>query len=138
MANIPISINGVTVTFAKQVDRTVEQRMLDGLKQCIKPKVAKSYTLKKIYISSASDQHELPSRHVQGSGKAVDISRINGTKIVIGYPKNGSVTAIVDAIQDAFENFKHRRENFGPNFKRKLGKPHKVGGHADHIHLSVN
>ncbi|MCK7580446.1 MAG: hypothetical protein MZV65_35565 [Chromatiales bacterium] len=37
--------------------------------------------------------------------KAVDVSRINGTKIVLGYPQGGSVKAIVDAIQEAFEGY---------------------------------
>jgi hypothetical protein len=70
--------------------------------------------------------------------KAVDISRINGIKIVIGYPNDPEVKAIVDAIQIAFETFSDRRENFGPYAKTKLGKPWSVSGHDDHIHLSIN
>jgi hypothetical protein len=92
--------------------------------------------LSKIFVSSASDSHTFPSRHTQK--KAVDISRINGTKIVIGYPSNAMLKAIVDAIQDTFETFSQRRENFGPHLKLKLGVPHPVDGHGDHIHFSVN
>ena len=51
---------------------------------------------------------------------------------------NDVIKAIVDSIQTTFESYSHRRENFGPLFKRKLGKDHPVKGHQDHIHLSVD
>ncbi len=136
MPAIPTTINEVTVEFGAAVNSDVSQTMLNGLNHCIKAAIASGHTLTTIYISSAFDQHQLPSRHMQQ--KAVDISRINGTKIVIGYPGTASIKAIVDAIQTAFESFPHRRENFGPAFKKKLGNAHAVGGHKDHIHLSVN
>jgi len=136
MASIPSTINGVSVEFSSTVNNDVEQVMIDGLTHCIKTNVATGHPLTKIYISSAYDSHKLPSRHMQK--KAVDISRINGTKMVLGYPQGGAVTAIVDAIQTAFEGYKSRRENFGPHFNKKLGKAHTVSGHKDHIHLSVN
>ncbi len=136
MPNIPSTINSVAVDFAAGVDKSVKQIMIDGLKHCIKSDVAEGYSLERIYISSANDSHDMPSRHAQQ--KAVDISRINGTKIVIAYPEGGAVQAIVDAIQDAFEDFGQRRENFGPHLKKKSGNDYTVSGHADHIHLSVN
>lgn len=136
MPQIPSTINGVSVQFGVGVGNDVDQRVIDGLKHCIKPQIAAGHTLTSIYISSAYDSHQMPSRHMQH--KAVDLSRINGTKIVIGYPQGGSLKAIVDAIQDAFEGYPHRRENFGPHLKKKLGQNWPVGGHNDHIHLSVN
>lgn len=136
MPDIPAKINGVTVEFGKGVNKSVTQTMINGLKHCIKQKIAPKHSLSKIYISSAYDSHKLPSRHMQK--KAVDISRINGTRIVIGYPKGGAIQAIVQAIQDSFETFSSKRENFGPHLKKKLGKDFKVSGHKDHIHLSVN
>ncbi len=136
MANIPATINSVTVEFASTVNKDVTQTMINGLKHCIKTGVASGHTLNKIYISSAKDSHTAPSRHV--TGKAVDISRINGLKMSTNYSSNNTVKAIVDAIQVTFETFSSRRENFGPHFKKKLGNPWTVGGHSDHIHLSVN
>ena len=136
MPLIPAIINGVRVEFDHTVIRDVDQRMVDGLKYCIKPQVASGHVLSTIYISSANDKHVLPSRHMQR--KAVDISRINGIKIVIGYSQVGAVRAIVDAIQDAFEKYHAKRENFGPHRKKKLGLVWPVSGHNDHIHLSVN
>lgn len=136
MAQIPALINGVSVQFGTGVGNNVDQRVIDGLKHCIKAQIASGHTLSTIFVSSAYDSHQLPSRHMQH--KAVDVSRINGTKIAIGYPQGGAVKAIVDAIQDAFEGYSHRRENFGPHLKKKLGQPWTVGGHGDHIHLSVN
>ena len=136
MPDLPTTINGVTLEFGAGVNKSVNQRIIDGLKHCIKPDIASGHALTVIYISSASDQHSMPSRHAQS--RAVDISRVNGTKIVIGYASDDHVKAIVDAIQTAFESYAHRRENYGPLFKKKSGVPHAVSGHQDHIHLSVN
>lgn len=138
MPDIPNSINNVTVEFATAVNKSVDQKVIDGLKKVIKTNIATGHVLTKIYISSANDQHQSPSRHVAGNGKAVDISRINGQKLSVNYPGNATVKAIVDAIQEEYENFSHRRENFGPHLKKKLGSDHAVSGHGDHIHLSVN
>ena len=136
MPQIPTTINGVAVQFANSAVNNVDQRIVDGLKHCIKMQIANGFSLSSIYISSAYDSHQMPSRHMQH--KAVDISRINGTKIVIGYPSGGSVKAIVDAIQTSFESYTYRRENYGPNVKKKLGQSWSIPGHNDHIHLSVN
>jgi hypothetical protein len=136
MASIPAIINGVTVEFASTAVNNVTTQVVDALKQCIKSNLVPPHTLSKIYISSAADSHTAPSRHVQH--KAVDISRLNGIKIAVGYPSNPFIKAAVDAIQTAFEAYPHRRENFGPHLKKKLGMPWTVAGHGDHIHLSVN
>lgn len=136
MPQIPSTINGVQVLFGAGVGNDVDQKVIDGLKHCIKPEIAQGHPLISIYVSSAHDSHQMPSRHMQQ--KAVDVSRINGTKIVIGYPQGGAVKAIVDAIQTAFEGYAHRRENFGPHLKKKLRQNWMVAGHDDHIHLSVN
>jgi hypothetical protein len=138
MPDIPSTINEVTVEFKSTVNKSVDQRVVDALKEVIKKDIANGHTLTKIYISSANDSHSSPSRHVQGSGKAVDISRINGKKMSVYYSTDDTVKAITNAIQDKFESYAHRRENFGPHFKKKLGVVKAVSGHKDHIHLSVN
>lgn len=89
MATIPSIINGVTIEFAPTVNKDVDQAMIDALRYCIKTNVAPGYSLIRIYISSAYDSHKFPSRHMQK--KAIDISRINGIKIVLGYPQGGAV-----------------------------------------------
>jgi hypothetical protein len=138
MPTIPNAINGVTVEFSSAVNKSVDQKVIDGLKKIVKPAIATGYTLSKIYISSANDQHQSPSRHMAGNGKAVDVSRINGNKLSLTYPSNATVKAIVDAMQTEYENFTHCRENFGPFIKKKLGANHTVSGHGDHMHFSVN
>ncbi|MCK7543731.1 hypothetical protein MLC59_06060 [Marinobacter bryozoorum] len=138
MSNIPGSINGVSIEFAENVNRSVDQKVFDLLKHVLSPEVASGYILEKVYISSANDQHVFPSRHVQGEGKAVDISRINGLKMSVSYSSDQAVRAITDALQNRAESYVHIRENFGPLFKKKLGEPHHVSGHKDHIHFSVN
>lgn len=138
MPSIQGNINGVQVEFSPNVNKNVDQKIVDALRRVVKVNIASGHSLTKIYISSANDQHKFPSRHVQGAGKAVDISRINGMKMSVFYPSNPTVKAVVDALQTEFESYPHRRENFGPLFKKKLGNPHSVPGHGDHIHFSVN
>ncbi len=136
MPDIATTIDGVTVEFKSTVNKTVTQNMIDGLKKCIKKDIASGHVLSKIYISSANDSHESPSRHA--SKQAVDISRINGLKMSTHYSSNDTVKAIVKAIQEEFENYENKRENFGPYLKKKSGTAKTVSGHNDHIHLSVN
>ncbi len=138
MLDISNSINGVIIEFATAVNKSVDQRVIDALDKIIKPSIAPGHTLSKIYISSANDQHTSSSRHVQGKGKAVDISRINGKKLSMHYPSDNTVKAIVNAMQKEFEKYPHRRENFGPHLKRKLGATRTVTAHDDHMHFSVN
>lgn len=138
MPTILGNINGILIEFSPNVNKDVDQKIIDALKHVLSTNVASGHTLTKVYISSANDQHTFPSRHVQGAGKAVDISRINGMKMSVFYLSNPTVKAVTDALQNKFESFTHRRENFGPLFKKKLGNPHNVPGHGDHIHFSVN
>lgn len=138
MAIIGKEINGVRIKFAPAVNREVDPRMIEGLRRAIRADIAEGHVLNEIFLSSANDQHELSSQDVQGGGKAVDISHINGMKMSVYYASSKSVKAIVDAIQTAFEGYPHRRENFGPSFRKKLGAAASIGGHRDHVHLSVN
>jgi len=97
MPAIPNKINDVVIEFSPKVNRNVDQKIIDALKIVIKKTIVKGKPLNKIYISSANDQHKIPSRHVQGDGKAVDISRINGMKMSVYYPSSPEVKAITDA-----------------------------------------
>lgn len=137
MATVDTTINSVQVTFNSGVNNDVKDKMVEGLKHCIKKDVAAGQTLLSINISSMKDSHEgKVSNH--NIGTAVDINQINGTRIAIGYPQNGEVTAIVKAIQETFETYSDRHENFGPYLKKKDGNDHSISGHGDHIHLNVN
>lgn len=75
----------------------------------------------------------IPLLHLIIFKRAIDISRINGVPIIV----QGN-SAIVQALQNAFDASTGIRENFGPAFKHKLGSPWTVGGHEDHIHISIN
>lgn len=136
MSAIPSNINGVTVNFASAVNNNVQQLVIDALRHCIKPNIAQGHQLDSIFVSSARRQSSGTSRH--NTGRAVDISRINGVRMDGGFNSNPHVKAIVTAIQKTFETFPERRENFGPALKKKLGQPFQIDGHKDHIHFSVN
>lgn len=131
------TLNEVTVEYASGADNDVEQSLIDVLNGCIKKDVAPAETLEKVYISATTNgNHATASRHA--SGQAVDISRINGKKMEDDYPSDKTIKAIVDAIQVAADKQAGIRENFGPHFKHKNTSNWTVGGHADHIHLSVD
>jgi hypothetical protein len=145
MPKIPSLINGVTVNIAPAVKNDVTQKVVDALKHCIKPDVAQGETLTAIFVSSARRQSSGTSNH--NVGRAVDISRVNGVRMDPGVTTNSTVKAIVRAIQNAFESYAHRRENFGPSVMLKLGatpnltaeKLKKLADqHKNHIHFSVN
>ena len=138
MAVIPNQINSVSIQLGLNVHNSVDPNLLSFLQYAIRPNIVNGPTLTSIYISSLKDQHNLPSRHMQGLGKAVDISRINGMRMSTHYPGDPAVKQITDALQLAFEDWEGRRENFGPLFKRKHGKNYPVTGHTDHIHFSVD
>ncbi|WP_419811581.1 hypothetical protein [Bacterioplanoides sp.] len=138
MPKIPSEMEGVTIEFGDKVNGSVDSKVISALKHMLAGGKISTHKIEKIYISSANDQHVLPSRHVQGQGKAVDISRINGKKMSVYYPGDPEVKAITEGLQTRFETFVHRRENFGPFMKYKNGSSHPVSGHTDHIHISVN
>ncbi|MDH5377786.1 MAG: hypothetical protein OEX00_05655 [Gammaproteobacteria bacterium] len=135
MVKIPKMINDVVIEFAPDVyANNVHERLVAALEFCIRPDVASGQFLKKIYISSAK-QFGVQNRH--SMGKAVDIQRINGVFLVHGYNSSGAITALADAIQARFEEFEHRRENYGPGLRRRLGREVEMEGYHDHIHLSI-
>jgi hypothetical protein len=136
-AKIGATVNTVNVEYESGADNDVEQSLINLLKACVKSDVATDKTLNKIYVKATTNgTHATGSRHY--SGKAVDISRINGKKMSVHYPSDDDVKAIVDAIQVAADAATGIRENFGPHFKHKNGADWTVSGHADHIHLSVD
>lgn len=92
-----------------------------------------------IHISATTNGHDKypTSNHLKAS--AVDISRINGVKMI-----NSGLTNQIMELQKAFDNFTYIRENFGPYFKHKYVRNtntwnynHPVSGHKDHIHIAV-
>ncbi|TDL99366.1 MAG: hypothetical protein C4K58_05460 [Flavobacteriaceae bacterium] len=92
--------------------------------------------IKSLYISSTTNGvHADKSNHYIGT--AIDISRINGVKLeVLG--ANNQVTML----QNAMEDLKNVRENYGPALKIKTlkngtKKAVSVSGHQDHIHFAV-
>lgn len=136
LPTIPDDINGVTMEFAKTVNKQVTDEMLEAMKATISSDAVSGEKIKKLWVSSAKDSHKCPSRHVTGNG--VDISRVNGKFIVSSYDSDSSIKKIVDGLQNKFEDAPKRRENFGPTIKKKNGKDHSVSGHKDHFHWSVN
>lgn len=136
-AKIGVKINDVDVEYASGADNEVNQTLIDLLTGFVKSGVATGNVLEKIYVSATTNgTHATGSRHY--SGKAVDISRINGKYMSTTYSSDASVKAIVDALQDEADKQPGIRENFGPKFTHKHKANWTVAAHDDHIHLSVD
>jgi hypothetical protein len=136
-AKIGAKINDVDVEYASGADNDVQQELIDLLTGFVKSGVATGNSLEKIYVSATTNgTHGTGSRHY--SGKAIDISRINGKYMSTTYSSDSAVKAIVDALQDEADKQTGIRENFGPKFLHKHKANWTVAAHDDHIHLSVD
>ena len=88
-------------------------------------------------FATTNGGHGPRSNHFNGT--ALDISRINGNKMILS-----GVTQQIIKLQEAMDSFPNVRENFGPHFKHKYSVEsnswnfsHPIDGHQDHIHFSV-
>ncbi len=137
-----ISVNfGTTRSDNKSANQHVSPVLIDALKFALENannNLSSSNKITSIYVSATTNgKHSATSNHP--SGLAIDISRINGKKMALT-----GVTNQIKELQKAFDSFQYIRENFGPFFKHKYdlntgrwNLNHSVGGHKDHIHISV-
>jgi len=138
MAAIPTVLGLVSIQFKDCVGNDIDDNLLNALRKIIRQGIPGTHLLNSILVSSAFDSHENKPNSNHNKKAAVDISKINGKSILTHYGNDPEITHIVQRLQDEFEKIEGRRENFGPYIKKKCGKPYTVGGHLDHIHLSVN
>ncbi len=141
--------DSVSVTFGKtksdnlSANQEVSVDLLEGIKDGLnaanimlesegKDKITSIYIM-----ATTNGKHSATSNH--SNGTAVDISRINGEKMILS-----GVTDQIKQLQIGFDGHIFLRENFGPHFKHKYYKSngtwdydYNVGGHKDHIHFSV-
>jgi hypothetical protein len=112
-------------------DQEVSPRVVEALKFALN-KANETIEITSIGISATTNgQHAPTSNHSRGL--AVDISRINGVRIIELGNNN-----LVKQLQISLDLYSNIRENFGPHFKHKFRNVWSVGGHQDHIHYSVN
>lgn len=132
---------GVTNSDETSADQEVAELLIDGIKfalQKANENLPVSHKITDIYIMATTNgRHSSTSNHARGT--AIDISRINGQKMILVGSNNQ-----IEELQIAMDAFPNVRENFGPYFKHKYSVEsdtwnysHPVGGHQDHIHFSV-
>ncbi|MBW1297807.1 hypothetical protein [Aquimarina litoralis] len=140
----------VHVTFGNSSDgvsanQKVAEEIIDGLKRALREANSKfegtsTPKIDEIYIKTTTNgKHSPTSNHKNGT--AIDISRINGVKMILA---TGSSIEQIKELQKALDNVPDVRENFGPHFKHKYFKEYdtwdynyNVSGHKDHIHFSI-
>ena len=149
MENPLVLANGteVAITFGVTKDninanQPVSVDLEEGIKFSIQEannNLSASNQITNIYIMATTNGHGTTGTSNHLKATAVDISRINNKKIILG-----GVTAQVIELQKAMDTYVYVRENFGPYFKHKFSVEsdswnlnHPVDGHRDHIHFSV-
>ena len=150
--NIPnplILDNGtqISITFGTTKDlvnanQPVSVDLINGLKFSIEQannNLSSSEQITSIYIMCTTNGHGTTGSSNHLKSTAVDISRINGQKMILS-----GVTNQIIELQKAMNNFQYIRENFGPYLKYKYSIEsnswnynYPIGGHKDHIHFSV-
>ena len=84
--------------------------------------------------ATTNGEHSTSSNHYKHNGaRAFDISTIN--KMPVGHSINKNA---VLQIQKSMNQYSMIRENYGPGLKTKNNNPINVGGHTNHIHISIN
>ena len=137
MASISSNLNSVSIHFKDGVNNDVDEKLNSALRQVVRYNFPGKHIITSLTVSSLSDSHEGKPKSRHNQKKAIDISKING-KSIQTYNNDPEIRNLVEFIQTEFEKVPGRRENFGPYMKHKSGKPYSVGGHHDHIHLSVD
>ncbi|PWL39553.1 hypothetical protein DKG77_01585 [Flagellimonas aquimarina] len=174
---------GITESDSLNANQKVKPILIDALTEVLTETNRnldriKAPLIKSIYIKATTNgNHGKSSNHY--SGNAVDISRINGEYMInygyslILFMSNLQKIELADSLmkkdsekedmvylyqrilqlQVAMQNYKYRRENFGPIIRTKLRREklkknekdskransfsYKVKGHFDHVHFSV-
>lgn len=131
---------GTTSSDGQSADDQVASSLVESIRQALNQansNLGPTRKITSIYIMATTNgSHSPNSNHTKGT--AVDISRINGVKIANLGPNDQ-----VQALQNGFDGYNGIRENFGPHFKHKtypdgsVNLNFPVGGHGDHIHVSV-
>jgi hypothetical protein len=138
--SVPITF-GTTDSDGINANQQVSPDLVDAIKYAIENannNLSGGDKISSIHISASTNgEHSSTSNHTKNT--AVDISRINGNKMMV----TGITNQIIE-LQKAFDNFLYIRENFGPHFKHKYyinsntwNYNHPIGGHQDHIHIAV-
>ena len=132
---------GTTKSDNENANKEVALDLIDGIKfaiQLANENLDSSQQITSIHIHCTTNgQHSATSNHSRAT--AVDISRINNTKMIVT-----GVTDQITELQNAMDQFEWVRENFGPHFKHKYSIEtgewnlnHPIGGHKDHIHFAI-
>jgi hypothetical protein len=141
MAQLPASINGVTIILAAGADSALSDKLLTALQSVISSDF-EGVQLTELYVSSLSEPsgHSANSRHYPPGRNAIDLSRVYGKRMASSYGVDADLTRIVDALQDRFEALTDvRHENYGPSkcLRRGVARLDMVEMHRSHIHWSV-
>lgn len=107
---------GITTSDGESANKEVAKHLIDGLKFALNQANNNLSSLDKVFeiyiMVTTNGSHGPYNNH--SSGTAIDISRINGIKMILG------VTEPIRELQEAFDDYEFIRENFGPYFKHKF------------------
>ncbi|QQL50795.1 hypothetical protein [Mucilaginibacter ginkgonis] len=124
---------GTTSTDHLYADRLVDSRLVTAITNALNIAESNGAYIVSIYIEATTNGTHTNANSNHYRGTAVDISRINGIPLIVQHASKA-----VKTLQTAFDQLPNIRENFGPYFKHKQTLPWTIGGHENHIHISIN
>jgi hypothetical protein len=119
--------------FAPGADNPVDSILADRFERAVSSTKQENPALKKLWISATTNDHTWPSLHVDGF--AIDVSRVNGIRMLGAYGRNPLVTSVVESLQ-VHIGIQGAYENYGPMFMEGP-RPHSVPVHNHHIHFAI-
>ncbi len=129
-----ITVNFGTTSDGVNADQEIATCLIAALVHALQCTQDAGFNIQSIHINSTTNgKHHKNTNHRYGL--AIDLSRINGVKMVL---MNAEQLQAVATLQNCLDSFEGIRENFGPAFKHKLGQPYNVRNHKDHVHFSIN
>ncbi len=129
-----VTVNFGTTNDGINADQPIATCLIAALISALQCTHDEGFNIESIYINSTTNgDHEKATNHHYGL--AIDLSRINGVKMVL---MNAQQLQTVAALQNCLETFDGIRENFGPTFKHKFGQNYNVTDHKNHVHFSIN
>ncbi len=134
--NLSREADGVTIKFLQGADNPVDYDLAERFEMAVSLTKGDVPELQSLTISATTKPGSLHE-----FGFAMDISRVNGTQMVLGYPESPLAYAAVKALQTNLA-FVGAHENFGPYLmsggRLSLSNlPVLYGPHNTHIHYSI-
>jgi hypothetical protein len=130
--HIAPDIAGVTIEFEPGADKPIDARLASQFESAVALTKMQVPGLRTLYVSSS-----VRSGTLHQHGWAIDVSRVNGIRVVGGYGTVPVVTNVVQSLQAHMASMTY--ENYGPAFMWGPGSSNPLlrEQHRTHMHFGI-